>query len=320
MQKFALFLGCNIPFKAPDIEQSIRQVCPPLGIEPLDMVGASCCPAWGTAPSFDKGTWCALSCRNMAIAEEMGVDIMTGCNSCFGILSEAKHFMHDPEVAEEAHELLAHTGREYKGTSDIHHITHVLHEHVGAEKIAAALRYSQNGVTVAVQTGCHILWPTEVMTLREANPFFPRMLKDLVEATGASAPHYSRIEGCCGMGGMRTTNAEKSMRILGAKMRSMKEEIDPDVIVTGCSSCYMQFDQSQETLRKMGEIDFEIPVLYYTQFLALAMGFDPKEVAAISAMDRSGIIEKIQNPARAVQPVTGAGSGALAGTGKEARI
>ncbi len=303
MVKYGLFLGCNIPFKAPDIEQSMRKVFPPLGVEPVDMVGASCCPAWGTAPSFDKGTWCALSCRNMAIAEELGVNIMTGCNSCFGILSEAKHFMHDPEVAEEAHELLAKAGRTYTGSADVYHITHVLHRDIGTEKIAAAVKFRQDGLTVAVQAGCHVLWPTDAMAIKEENPFFPHMLKDLVEATGASAPHYSRIEACCGMGGMRTTSVDKSMKILAAKLRSMKEEINPDLIVTGCSSCYMQFDQSQEQLRASGEIDFTIPVLYYTQFLALAMGFDPAQVAAISAMDRSALIAEIQNPARAVQEV-----------------
>ena len=303
MQKFGLFLGCNIPFKAPDIEQSIRKIFPPLGIEPVDMVGASCCPAWGTAPSFDKGTWCALSCRNMAIAEEMGVDIMTGCNSCFGILAEAKHFMHDPEVAEEAHALLEHTGRSYTGSSDIFHLTHVLYKNVGTETIASKIKYKQDGLTVAVQAGCHVLWPTDVMPVHEENPFFPKMLTELVEATGASAPHYSRLEACCGMGGMRTASLDKSMKVLGTKMQSMKKEIDPDLIVTSCSSCYMQFDQSQRILQEKGETDFTIPVLYYTQFLALAMGFDPAQVAGISAMDRSAIIAKIQDPARAVKEV-----------------
>ena len=299
MRTFGLFLGCNIPFKAPDIEQSIRQVFPKLGVQLVDMVGASCCPAWGTAPSFDKGVWCALACRNMSIAEKMGVDIMTGCNSCFGSMSEAKHFMRDPEIAEEAHALLEHAGCEYQGTSEVFHVIQVLHKYVGTDAIAASLKFRQNGLTVAVQTGCHILWPTDVMTIHEKNPFFPRMLADLVAATGAAAPHYSRIEACCGMGGMRTTSVEKSMKTLGAKIRSMQCEADPDIIVTSCSSCYMQFDQSQKLLLEKGEIDCEIPVLYYTQFLALAMGCDPAEVAAISETDRSEIIEVMQSPARA---------------------
>lgn len=52
MHKYGLYLGCNIPFKAPDIEQSMRKVFPALGVEPVDLQGATCCPAWGTAPSL----------------------------------------------------------------------------------------------------------------------------------------------------------------------------------------------------------------------------------------------------------------------------
>ncbi len=45
MEQIGLYLGCNIPLKAPDIEQSIRQIFPALGIQPVDLQGASCCPA-----------------------------------------------------------------------------------------------------------------------------------------------------------------------------------------------------------------------------------------------------------------------------------
>jgi heterodisulfide reductase subunit B2 len=135
MEKIGLYLGCNIPLKAPDIEQSFRKIFPVLGIEPVDLQGASCCPAWGTAPSFDLNTWCAISSRNITIAEGQGVDIMTGCNSCFGVLSEAKHFLEDSERRKTVNASLAAINREFKGTSDVYHVTHVLHRKVGTGKI-----------------------------------------------------------------------------------------------------------------------------------------------------------------------------------------
>ena len=79
----------------------------------------------------------------------------------------------------------------------------------------------------------------------------------------------------------------------------MKEEIDPDMIVTTCSSCYLQLDGAQKILKERGEIDFTIPVFYYTQLLALCMGFEAKEVAAISEIPREEIIAKIQSEERA---------------------
>ena len=304
MEKIGLYLGCNIPLKAPDIEQSFRKIFPVLGIEPVDLQGASCCPAWGTAPSFDLNTWCAISSRNITIAEEQGVDIMTGCNSCFGVLSEAKHFLEDTERRKAVNASLAAINRELKGTSDVYHVAHVLHRKVGVEKIREKLKYSLSGLKIAVQTGCHTLWPSEVYKVKEENPYSPTILRELCEATGATVPHYSRLTSCCGMGGMRSTDVEKSLQLFKDKLVSIKEETDADLIVTTCSSCFLQFDMSQPILKERGLIDFEpIPTFYYTQLLALAMGFDPAQVAALSQIDRSGIINKIQSENRLVKEV-----------------
>lgn len=302
MEQIGLFLGCNIPFKAPDIEHSFRKVFPALGIEPVDLEGAGCCPAWGTAPSFDLNTWCAISSRNITIAEGKNVDIMTGCNSCFGVLSEAKHFLDNKATRQVVNASLAAVGREFKGTSDIYHVAHVLHKRVGTESIGKALKFNLSGLKIAVQTGCHSLWPSDVYKVKEGNPYQPTILKELCEATGATVPHYSRLEGCCGMGGMRSTDAEKSLKLFKEKLVSIKEETGADMIVTTCSSCFLQFDMSQPILKERGEIDFEpIPTFYYTQLLALAMGFAPAEVASISQIDRSAIIAEIQSEQRLVK-------------------
>ncbi len=302
MEKIGLFLGCNIPLKAPDIEQSIRKVFPALGVEIVDLVGASCCPAWGTAPSFDIDTWLALSIRNIVLAEEQGVDLMTGCNSCFGVLSEAKHLVdHHPEKRKVVEQKLALIEKQYKGTAQVYHVMHVLYKEIGLDRIAEKVKYTLKQLRVAVQTGCHLLWPSEVMQVKEQNPFYPTMLKELCEALGADAPHYSKLESCCGMGAMRSTDQEKSLSLAKEKLLCMKEEIDPDMIVTTCSSCYLQFDGAQKIFRDRGEIDFSIPVFYYTQLLALCMGFDPSEVAALSQTPREEIISRIQSKARMVK-------------------
>ncbi len=301
MEKLGMYLGCNIPFNAPDIEQSFRQAFPALGVEVVDLHGATCCPAWGTAPSFDINTWLSVSSRNISLAEDLDVDIMTGCNSCFGILSEAKHMLdHDPERVDSVNTMLSEINRRYRGVSDVYHVAHVLHQKIGTKTIEEHIRYTLKQFTVAVQPGCHLLWPTKMMKVSEPNPFYPTMLKELVQALGADTPHYSRLEACCGMGAMRSTDMGKSMATVKDKLTSMQQEIQPDMIVTTCSSCYLQFDSAQKVLRDKGEIDFAIPVFYYTQLLALCMGSDPVQVAAISETPRDEIIERIQSRPRSV--------------------
>ncbi len=302
MEKCGMYLGCNIPFNAPDIEQSFRKVFPALGVDPVDLEGATCCPGWGTAPSFDINTWLAVSSRNIILAEEKGLDILTGCNSCYGIFSEAKHFLdHEPERKKAVNKKLSAIGREYKGVSDVYHAAHMLHNVIGVDKIKEKAKYTLKQLKIAIQPGCHVLWPSRVMKVKEPNPFFPTMLKDICEAMGADVPHYSMLEACCGMGAMRSTDQNKSFSLLKPKMECIKEETDPDIIVTSCSSCYLQLDGAQKLLRESGEIDFTIPVLYVTQLVALVMGFDPGQVAAISQTPRDELIKKIQSQERTIQ-------------------
>jgi len=84
--KFYHFLGCIIPHRYPSIEKATRLVFEDLGVELLDMVGATCCPAPGVFGSFDRVTWASIAARNLTIAEEGGHPITTGCNGCFASL------------------------------------------------------------------------------------------------------------------------------------------------------------------------------------------------------------------------------------------
>ncbi|HCE79808.1 MAG TPA: heterodisulfide reductase, partial [Thermodesulfobacterium commune] len=42
MKRVGLFLGCNIPLRRPDIEYSMRYLLKELGVEVVDLEGATC--------------------------------------------------------------------------------------------------------------------------------------------------------------------------------------------------------------------------------------------------------------------------------------
>ncbi|MEW5763181.1 MAG: CoB--CoM heterodisulfide reductase iron-sulfur subunit B family protein [Bacillota bacterium] len=292
--KVGFFVGCNTSFNRPDLEQAVRYAYPALGVELDDLEGQSCCPSWGTMPSIDLVGWCVLGARNYTIAEEKGLDMITVCGSCYGSLAESKYKMDTrPEVKARVNELLKEIGKEYKGTSRIRHAVCYLYKEVGPEKIKEALKHKLDGLTIAVQPGCHSLWPSEVYVDKEEDPFHPKVLREMCEALGASAPYYSRLIDCCGMGAMRSTDMEKSFKLVLRKLESMKEEINPDLIVTGCSSCLIQFDTAQEFLRKDRKINFEIPALHYMQLLALCLGADPQQVTGLAKTDVSRVVNRI---------------------------
>ncbi|RJX23089.1 MAG: heterodisulfide reductase [Ammonifex sp.] len=292
--KVGFFVGCNTAFNRPDLEKAVRYVFPALGIELDNLEGQSCCPTWGTMPSIDLVGWCALGARNYAIAEEKGVDMITVCSTCHGSLARTAYRMQtSPEVRNKVNELLKEVGREFRGTARIRHAVRYLYKEVGPDEITKLLKHRLDGLTVAIQPGCLSLWPKEVFIDKEEDTFHPKVLRELCEALGVSAPHYKQLLECCGMGGMRSTDMEKSFRLVERKMTSMKKEINPDLIVTGCSSCLIQFDTSQEFLQKKGRIYFEIPVLHYMQVLAICLGAEPKMVTGLSRTPVDNIIKRI---------------------------
>ncbi|MGB9802419.1 CoB--CoM heterodisulfide reductase iron-sulfur subunit B family protein [Desulfofundulus sp.] len=292
--KVGFFVGCNTAFNRPDLEQAVRYAFPALGIELDNLEGQSCCPSWGTMPSVDLVGWCAVGARNHTIAEQKGVDIVTVCGSCYGSLAESKYKMDsDPELKARVNEILKEIGREYKGTSKVRLTYYYLYHEIGLDRIKEALKYKLDGLKIALQPGCHTLWPSKVYYDKEEDPFHPKVLKEMTEALGATVGNYTRLLDCCGMGAMRSTDMDKSLNLVAKKLISMKEEVDPDLIITGCSSCLLQFDTAQEFLRNSKKINFEIPVLHYMQVLALCLGAPAEQVAGLAKTDVKGIINRI---------------------------
>ncbi|MGQ9823450.1 MAG: CoB--CoM heterodisulfide reductase iron-sulfur subunit B family protein [Desulfotomaculales bacterium] len=293
--KIGFFVGCNTAFNRPDLEQAVRYALPALGVELDNLEGQSCCPSWGTLPSVDVAGWCAVGARNFALAEEKGLDIVTVCGSCYGSLAEAKYKLdHDPELKTRVNELLRNIGREYKGTSQVRLAHYYLYHELGPDRIKEALKYKLDGFTVALQPGCHSLWPSKVYFDKEEDTFHPRVLKEMCEALGATVGYYTRLLDCCGMGAMRSADMEKSFHLVEKKLVSMKEEVNPDLLVTGCSSCLLQFDTAQKFLQKDKKIKFEIPVLHYMQLLALCLGADPEQVAGLAETNVRSFIDRVR--------------------------
>ncbi|MGD9963685.1 MAG: heterodisulfide reductase-related iron-sulfur binding cluster, partial [Thermoplasmata archaeon] len=163
MAKYGFFLGCIMPLRYPGIESSTRAVLDALGVELVDLQGASCCPAPGVTRSFDQTYWMSVAARNLVIAEKMGVDILTICNGCFDTLFEAAHKLnHDAEMRKKVNKILKEAGvEEYQGTVNVRHFVELLYKDVGVEAIRARAK-AGNGMKAAVHYGCHFLKPSNI--------------------------------------------------------------------------------------------------------------------------------------------------------------
>jgi len=278
VNKYAYFLGCITPNRYPGIELATRRVLEEFGIEVLDMKGASCCPAPGVFGSFDLWTWLTVAARNISIAEEMGTDITVTCNGCYATIQEANHLLkQNGEIKEKVNNILKTIGREYKGTIEVKHLVEILHENITYETIQKRIKHPLNGIKVAVHYGCHFLKPSDVRAHGTVER--PAMLDDFVIALGAKSVDYKDKTMCCGAGGgVRAGNLDVALDYTRQKIENMVDA-GADCLITSCAFCHFQFDTGQiELTEKLGK-KYELPVVFMTQLLGLALGMSSEDVS-----------------------------------------
>ncbi len=267
--RYALYLGCTVQTEQFGYEASIRATMPRLGVELVDMSGASCC---GFPPfsSVNELAWLYSSARNMAIAEGMSLPIFALCNGCHLSLAETKHRLAaSPELKERVNDKLEKEGLRYEGTVELVHVFELLHDVVGKDKITAAVKTPLKGLKFASQPGCHAIRPSKVGRPDDAEN--PRKLDELVSWLGAESADYPEKIDCCGSS-LAVSSGKTVMDIAGEKLKAIKKQ-GFDGMVTTCPFCFKVYDNRQRAIAAtVADRGLEVPVFYYTQLLGLAMG------------------------------------------------
>lgn len=270
--KYAPFFGCMISVKYPQMEASVRKTMANLGMELVDLQGFSCCPDPIYFKAADKLTWMTLAARNICIAEEAGLDLVTMCSGCTATLSEANfHLKHDPELKEKVNQRLKKIGKEYKGNVSVRHIVTVLRDDLGIEKVKSSVKKPLN-LKVAIHYGCHLLKPSEIM--RVDDPDHPTILERLFEAAGAETIKHEKQVLCCGKA---CTHEEIPEKMTYDVLSSIKES-GADFMGLICPTCFDEFDLGQINLSRKFSVDLKVPIIYYFQFLGLSQGLSPEDV------------------------------------------
>ena len=272
-QRFVPFFGCMISTKYPQFEASVRKTLPALGVELVDLEGFSCCPDPIYFKALDKEEWLTLAARNICIAEEAGLDMVTCCSGCTATLKEANHLLREkPELRERVNKRLARIGKEYKGAIEVRHIVAALRDRVGLERVAATVTRPLEGLRVAIHYGCHLLKPSRVMQVDD--PDRPTILEDLMRIVGAEPVEHEEKVLCCGKACMDPDIPAEMTRDV---LKSI-QALDVDCMGLICPTCFDEYDVGQIKLSRRFQEKFDLPVIYWFQLLGLAQGMDPAEM------------------------------------------
>ena len=271
--KYAYFQGCVTPLRENAYELSARKVIAKLGVELIELKGASCCGYFLDA--VDHLSASALAARNLCLSEEIGCNMVTLCPTCAGYLTKTKkELSRNASLNSQVNESLAKINRKFSGTSNARHITRILIEDVGLDKIRSTVTLPLKQLRVAPHYGCHIMKPSE--DIEFDYPENPKLLDSLIDTTGATLVQYKDKQQCCGAPVMGV-DAKMSLEIAKGKLQNIKES-GADAIVTICPFCHTHFDLNQARINEECGETFNIPVLHFTQLLGLAQGCKPEEL------------------------------------------
>jgi heterodisulfide reductase subunit B len=285
-KKYAFFRGCMIPIKLPYLEKVARTVLPRLDVELVDISEFSCCPDPSGFGSLDRLTWLAIAARNISLAEEKGLDVITLCNGCAQTLCQANHALKKNEaLKDKVNGILEGTGHKFNGTVKVNHFLHIMAKDIGPEEICKRVKVPLTNLKVATFTGCHLLSPPEVMNFDY--PWDPIVFDKLVASLGAKPVDYDLKPTCCGLW-LPTSN---QVTVIADKLVNMKSA-GATCISVACPFCFQQFDLVQLLASRKMNLGFKIPVLNFLQLLGLALGYSLEDMQYQQHKTKDPIFEK----------------------------
>ena len=288
MKRYSYFPGCSAEATAVGLGLSAQAIAKPLDMELIELEDWTCC---GSTPygSLDELESIVVASRNLALAEKTGLDLVTPCSSCFVTLYKANtQLKYHPQLKTQVNEALAVANLEYHGKLRVRHLVDVLVNDITPEVIASKVQRGLNGLKVAPYYGCQLVRPDCGFD----DPEFPQSLDRLVECLGAEAIPFPLKNRCCG-GALIIPEEDLALGLL-RKLLDNALENGAQCIVTPCPLCQTNLDAYQSRVNSKFKTHYNLPVLFITQLIGLALGITPISLGLnTNIVSPSGVLDHI---------------------------
>ncbi len=272
--QMAYYPGCSLHSMASEYDHSIRAVSKTLGLELVEPEGWVCC---GSSPAHrvDHKLATKLPLQNLALIEQMGLDEVTlPCAACFNRFKAAQHELeHHPELKDS---LQQEIGYALQRSVAVRSLIDVMVNKVGLPAITAKTARPLAGLKVACYYGCLLTRPPAITGAD--SPEYPMEMDRLITSLGATVVDWGSKTSCCGAS-LSATRTEIALKLSGNILEDARAA-GADVVVVACPLCHTNLDGRQhQIIQSRPGAGPEMPVLYFTQLMALAFGLGEKAAA-----------------------------------------
>jgi heterodisulfide reductase subunit B len=208
--------------------------------------------------------------ENLALIEQSGFSEVTmPCAACFHRHKSVQYEMrHDGQHKAEVD---AEIGYDYQDSVDVSTLSEAILNHIGPDDVADKVKKPLDGLRVVCYYGCLLTRPPEITGAK--HPDNPTDIDKLMEALGAEVVDWSYKTSCCGAA--HTLTKPEIVVDLSGSLVNHAREAGADAMVVACPLCHANLDARQFQM----DIEEPMPVLYFTQLMALAMGLPAKDSA-----------------------------------------
>lgn len=254
--------GCSLHAMAAEFDHSTRTILAELGLVVVEPEGWVCC---GSTPvhRMDHRKAVGLPMQSMVHFEKEGLDeIVLPCAACFNRFRAASIELHEhPELKSELEDKL---DVEYQGSLEILSVIDAITDRVGMDAVKDRVQQPLKGLKVACYYGCLLTRPPDLTGAASAE--YPMALDHLMRAMGAETIDWDHKVACCGAS-LSATKTEMVLELSSNILQDARAR-GADALAIACPLCHINLDSRQTQM----EEDTTIPVLYFTQLMALAFG------------------------------------------------
>ncbi len=272
MKHYTYYPGCSAEATAAPLGVSVAPVAKKLDMELVELEDWNCCgstPYW----SVDKLEAAAMATRNLALAEKRGFDLVTPCSNCFVILNSTNDYLKElPDFKEKVDKALAAGKMKYNGGVKVRHLVEVFYTDITPDGIAAKVTKPLKGLKVGAYYGCQLVRPDGF-----DNPESPRSLDEIITSLGADAVDWEMKARCCGSS-LVMPEQEVALGLVNKLLKNATKN-GAECLITPCPLCQINLDAYQSVVNSQFKTNYNIPVLFVTQLIGVAMGIPAKELA-----------------------------------------
>ena len=266
--KIAYYPGCTLKHKARNLEDAALAAAAALGIEMEELPRWNCCGAVYSLADDDLIHQIA-PVRDLIRAKENGYDkVVTLCSMCYNTLARANRLMREDEDKRFTINTFMDEEPDYAGEVEVVHFLSLIRDEIGWDGLADKVKVSLDGIKVAPYYGCTLTRPYEVSI--DDQPERPSVMREFLAALGAEPVSYEEAMTCCGSYQM-LTHAEAALSST-ARILSSARGAGAEVMALSCPLCEYNVGVRQRDLLAADPEWGEVPTLYFTQLLAIALG------------------------------------------------